>query len=50
MVYNFFFVATHAYKSVFTNERLAEELQKPIIKKFKKEQSVLHLNNFGVLI
>ena len=29
-------VNTHANKSAFNNERLAEELHKPIIKKFKK--------------
>ena len=29
-------VNTHGNKSAFNNERLAEELHKPIIKKFKK--------------
>ena len=33
------------------NEQLAEELHKPIIKIFKKEESILHLKTtFGVLI
>ena len=33
------------------NEQLAEELHKPIIKKLKREEFVLHLNTiFGVLI
>ena len=33
------------------NEQLAEELQKPIIKKLKKKKSILHLKTMlGVLI
>ena len=33
------------------NEQLAEELHKPIVKIFKKEESILHLKTiFGVLI
>ena len=43
MVYKFFdkksagsVVNTHANKSAFDNEKLAEELHKPIIRKFKK--------------
>ena len=43
IVYNFFDkkfpgsgVNTYANKSAFSNEKLAEELHKPIIKKFKK--------------
>ena len=34
---------THANKSTFNNEKLSEELHKPIIKKFKKEQFILDL-------
>ena len=48
MVYEFFdkkFTGsganTHANKSTFNNEKLAEELHKPIIRKFKKEQFIL---------
>ena len=42
---------THANKSAFNNEKLAEELHKPIIKKNKKEQFILDLKIiFGVLI
>ena len=38
-------------KSAFDNEKLAEELHKPIIKKNKKEQFILDLKIiFGVLI
>ena len=41
----------HANKSAFNNEKLAEELHKPIIKKNKKEQFILDLKIiFGVLI
>ena len=43
MIYKFFDkkpagsgVNMHAYKSAFNNEKLPEELQKPIIRKFKK--------------
>ena len=44
-------VNTHASKSAFNNEKLAEELHKPIIKKNKKEQFILDLKIiFGVLI
>ena len=60
MVYNFFDKksASLADKStkvngitMLQNEQLAEELHKPIIKKFKKEQFILHLKTiFGVLI
>ena len=60
MVYNFFDKksASLAVKStkgngitMLQNEQLAEELHKPIIKKFLKEQFILHLKTiFGVLI
>ena len=41
----------HASKSAFNNEKLAEELHKPIIKKLKKEQFILHSKTiFWVLI
>ena len=58
VVYNFFDkkssgsgVNMHENKSAFNNEKLAEELDKPIIKKNKKEQFILDLKIiFGVLI
>ena len=40
-----------ANNEIKQNEQLAEELHKPIIKKLKREEFVLHLNTiFGVLI
>ena len=44
-------VNTHANKSAFNNERLAEELHKPIIKKLRKDLFIQDLETiFGVLI
>ena len=40
-----------AIKSIPQNEQLAEELHKPIIRKFKKERCIQHSKRiFGVLI
>ena len=58
MVYKFFDkkskgsgVSALANKSVFQNQQLAEELRKPIIRKFKKERYTQHLKTIiGVLI
>ena len=58
MVYKFFDkkfpgsgVNTDANKSAFNNERLAEELHKPIIKKLRKDLFIQDLETiFGVLI
>ena len=53
MVYNFFDrkTAGSGVKCIPQNEQLAEELQKPNIKKFKKEKYIQHLKTiFGVLI
>ena len=44
-------VTTLTNKSASQNQQLAEELHKPIIKKFKKEKCTPHLKNiYGVLI
>ena len=44
-------VATLTNKSVSQNQQLAEELHKPIIRKFKKEKCTRHLKTiYGVLI
>ena len=41
----------HANKSAFDNEKLAEELRKPIKRNFKKEQFIKDLKTIlGVLI
>ena len=53
MVYKFFDKKTagSGIKSMQQNEQLAEELHKPIIKKFKKEKCIHHSKTiFGVLI
>ena len=58
MVYKYFdkmsadsSVNTHANKSAFNNEKLAEELHKPIIRKFKEEQFIQNSKTiFGVLL
>ena len=53
MVYNFFYKKTagSGVKSMPQNEQLAEELHKPIIKKFKKEKCIHNLKTvFGVLM
>ena len=58
MVYNFFDEksagggdTTLANKSAFNNEKLAEELHKPITRNFKKKQFILDSKAiFGVLI
>ena len=54
MVYNFFYKKTSGSgvnNEIKQNEQLAEELHKPIIKKLKKEEFILHLKTiFGVLI
>ena len=52
MVYNFFYKKTSggAIKSM-QNEKLANELHKPIIRKLKKQEFIHHLKTiFGVLI
>ena len=54
MVYKFFDKKTSGSgvnNEIKQNEQLAEELHKPIIKKLKKEEFILHLKTiFGVLI
>ena len=54
MIYNFFDKKSKdgsVNNEIKQNEQLAEELHKPIIKKLKREEFVLHLNTiFGVLI
>ena len=53
MVYKFFDKKTagSGVKSIPQNEQLAEELHKPIIRKFKKEKCIQHSKTiFGVLI
>ena len=44
MVYKFFDkTSSGSGVAILQNEQLAEELHKPIIKKFKKEEFILHL-------
>ena len=54
MVYNFFDKKTKgsAIKNeIIQNQQLGEELHKPLIRKFKKEEFIHHLKTiFGVLI
>ena len=54
MVYTFFdkkSKGSSANNEIKQNEQLVEELHKPIIGKFKKEEFILHLKSiFGVLI
>ena len=52
MVYKFFDKkpASSGIKSIPQNQQLAEELHKPIIRKFKKEKYIQHLKTiFGAL-
>ena len=44
-------VNTHANKPAFNNERFAEELDKPVIRKFKKRTAYSGFkDNIGMLI